>query len=258
MQAMIDMPSAIWKLVIKCYASHVATRTHVLCVQDFDMALFVASVDSWKHFETKEKLLAFIEHEFGFTEDQVTVYMVKVQIYLKANPHLMILTANSGRNVRQILQWFECIVPFILSIYDWRAEYAFETYHLKVTPDQFSALHRVLCKGKSLQKECADHDMPVERFAELEASVTTNILAAVYAHCTKANWIEANIHCPYIFVDDSRSECRSVAAIGGKVLRIDRPDRVEHGAPRDICQYGQFNNHPVLSKAPATDPSTLL
>ena len=234
-----------------------------LIVQDFDLALFLVSIDGWKRFASKAELLAFIGREFGFTAEQVTAYMAKVQVFLEANPQLVILTANSERNVRQILEWFDCRVPFIFSVYDWRAEVAAKIQGLQLTPDEFSLLHRVLCKGKDFDKEYAAHGSPPGAFANFVGETTdlATSLANVDSKCTKAKWIQANITCPFIFVDDSPSECDSVAAIGGsngKVLNIKRPDKVAPGAPRDISQYGQFHNHPILRETPTTNPTTLV
>ena len=233
----------------------------VLIVQDFDLALFLVSIDGWKRFASKAELLAFIGREFGFTAEQVTAYMAKVQVFLEANPQLMILTANSERNVRQILEWFDCRVPFIFSVYDWRAEVATKTHGLQLTPDEFSLLHRVLCKGNDSLHSDAFNELVLRCNPDADEMALAAVLAETAKKCTKAAWIEANITCPFIFIDDSPSECDSVAAIGGsngKVLKIKRPAKVAPGTPRNIAEHGQFHNHPILRETPSTNPATLL
>jgi len=261
-----------------CFATPIQTLVKAvresrdaLIIQDFDLALFLASVDGWKRFSCKVELLAFIEREFGFDAEQVTAYMVKVHAFLESNTQLMILTANSERNVHQILEWFDCRVPFIFSIYDWRAEVAAKTHHLKLTSDEFSLLHRVLCKGKDVFNECTGHGSTPDAFGEVVLRCNPNademalaaMLAATDGECTKAKFVKDNIQkqCPFIFIDDSPSECSSVAAIGGsngKVLKIKRPDKVTPGTPRNIADHGQFHNHPILRETPSTNPATLL
>lgn len=233
----------------------------VLIVQDFDLALFLVSIDGWKRFASKAELLSFIGREFGFTAEQVTAYMAKVQVFLEANPQLMILTANSERNVRQILEWFDCRVPFIFSVYDWRAEVAAKTHGLQLTSDEFSLLHRVLCKGKDSLHSDAFNELVLRCNPDADEMAIAAVLAETAKKCTKAAWIEANITCPFIFIDDSPSECDSVAAIGGsngKVLKIKRPAKVAPGTPRNIAEHGQFHNHPILRETPSTNPATLL
>jgi hypothetical protein len=162
---------------------------------------------------------------------------------------IIILTANSARNVRDILGHFGIGLKLrIVSIFDEKGRRA------GISPNLFGAVVKKIKnaekpahKKKSIESIASKFRVSVEEILAAEENISIDRAKELDKEITKASFIKEHAR-PFIFLDDSSSEIRSVKALiddegmAGQTLHIPRPGR---NVPFEEC--GMFGQ-PAMTK----------
>jgi hypothetical protein len=145
---------------------------------------------------------------------------------------IIILTANSARNVRDILDHFGIGLNLpIVSIFDEKGRRA------GISPNLFGAVVKKIKnaekpahKQKTIEKIASKFRVSVQDILAAEENISVVRAKTLDKEITKASFIKEQA-VPFVFLDDSSSEIRSVQALidnegmVGRTLLIPRPGR---------------------------------
>ena len=218
-----------------------------LCASPFS---FDAEADASDPFAIKKTIAKTYDHKDdpnGQEEDYIKVrdyFQTKLAPFLSEfQSHIIILTANSAHNVRDILNHFGVQIELrIVSTFDAKGVQA------GISPNLFGAVVKTIKNEKKEPSKQKTIEQIAKQFRVSKQSIlsTERLLARrileLEEDVTKAAYIRSQAR-PFIFLDDSGSEIRSVQALidnegmRGRTLNIPRPGR---NVPFEVCgMFGQ-------------------